>query len=104
MEDLQDVDLGEEKKKEADKEDEDSVDLDVVEGEPVQQAEPAAQKTEEPLIPGDIQGAEIKAYLSKRMEEDKEDSTCCDCTENKKSTHANVSFGTFICSDCANIH
>jgi len=35
--------------------------------------------------------------------EDRYNAWCVDCQRNR-SSHCNVSFGTFLCSDCAAIH
>lgn len=57
----------------------------------------------DPTLRGDVQGAEVGAYLRKRITEEQFDAYCIDC-QNNRSSHFNVTFGTFICSDCANLH
>ena len=57
----------------------------------------------EPGLRGDALGADIRAYLDRRMNENQFDAFCIDC-QNNRSTHCNVTFGTFICADCAQIH
>ena len=52
---------------------------------------------------GDVQGADVGSYLRLRMNEEKFDAFCVDC-QNNRSSHCNVTFGTFVCDDCAKIH
>ena len=52
---------------------------------------------------GDIQGAEVSAYLRKRITEEQFDAYCIDC-QNNRSSHCNITFGTFICGECAEKH
>ena len=55
------------------------------------------------LVKGDVQGAEVGSYLRKRITEEQFDAFCIDC-QNNRSSHVNVSFGTFICEECSKIH
>ena len=45
----------------------------------------------------------MAAYLRKRITEDQFDAYCIDC-QNARSDMANVTFGTFLCHDCAVQH
>lgn len=44
----------------------------------------------------------MKLYLSELLVKDPYNKYCVDCTKNE-STHANISHGTFVCLNCANI-
>ena len=61
------------------------------------------QPAQEPPMNGDIQGAEVTAYLRKRITEEQFDAYCIDC-QNNRSSHCNITFGTFICAECAEKH
>ena len=58
---------------------------------------------QEPPMNGDIQGAEVAAYLRRRITEEQFDAYCIDC-QNNRSSHCNITFGTFICGECAEKH
>ena len=58
---------------------------------------------EEERMNGDIQGTEVANYLRKRINEEQFDAFCIDC-QNNRSSHCNVTFGTFICGECAEKH
>ena len=57
----------------------------------------------DPNLKGDPQGAQTSAYLRRRINEEQFDAFCIDCQDNR-STHCNVTFGTFICAQCAQAH
>jgi hypothetical protein len=46
---------------------------------------------------------EVKDYLKSLLDQDPYNKFCVDC-HHGISTHANISYGTFICGDCANVH
>jgi ADP-ribosylation factor GTPase-activating protein 1 len=45
----------------------------------------------------------VTALLTDLLQRDTYNKFCIDCNRNE-STHANITFGTFICGDCAKIH
>ena len=49
-----------------------------------------------PNLKGDAKGTEIRTYLNQRVNTEQFDAFCIDC-QNNRSTHANVTYGTFIC-------
>lgn len=53
-----------------------------------------------PIIP---QPHEQQAYISNLVQENEFNAFCVDC-QNNRSTHANITFGTFICGECALEH
>lgn len=56
-----------------------------------------------PTMMGDPQTPEISAFLKRQIQDDRYNAFCIDCQRNR-SSHCNISFGTFLCSDCANVH
>ena len=54
-------------------------------------------------IRGDKQLDTTTHMLKKLVHEDQFNAFCIDCQKNR-STHANISFGVFICQDCAKFH
>ena len=57
----------------------------------------------DPSLRGDAQGTNIGTYLRKRINEEQFDAFCIDC-QNNRSSHCNVTFGTFLCGDCVALH
>ena len=57
----------------------------------------------QPVMSGDKQTPETRAFLKRWILEDRYNAFCIDC-QRKRSTHANVYFGTFLCLDCAEVH
>ena len=53
--------------------------------------------------PADPQGPDVTNFLKKQVQEDQFNAFCIDCQRNK-SSHCNVTFGTFICGECAQKH
>jgi hypothetical protein len=49
------------------------------------------------------QAASLKEYLQTLLSTDPFNKFCVDCHHNQ-STHASISYGTFICSSCADVH
>jgi len=49
------------------------------------------------------QSSEQKDFVDKLAHQNEFNAFCVDCQKNR-STHANISFGTFICGDCAIVH
>lgn len=49
------------------------------------------------------QPAALTALLQELLARDTYNKFCVDCNRNE-STHASITYGTFICQDCANIH
>jgi ADP-ribosylation factor GTPase-activating protein 1 len=45
----------------------------------------------------------VTALLTDLLQRDTYNKFCIDCNRNE-STHANITYGTFICGDCAKIH
>ena len=43
---------------------------------------------------------EVTSYLKKIVDSDPYNKFCVDCFKGE-STHANITYGTFICKDCA---
>lgn len=58
---------------------------------------------EGPAITGDKPSDTTTFMLKKLVHEDQFNAFCIDCQKNR-STHANVTFGVFICQDCALFH
>lgn len=54
-------------------------------------------------VKGDKQTEATSDILKKLCQEDQFNAFCIDCQKNR-STHANVTFGVFICQDCATFH
>ena len=54
-------------------------------------------------LPLMTQSAEQKDFLDKLAHQNEFNAFCVDCQKNR-STHANVSFATFICEECAQLH
>jgi len=52
---------------------------------------------------GDPQTAGTASVLKKLVYEDQFNAFCIDCQKNR-STHANITFGVFICQECALFH
>ena len=52
---------------------------------------------------GDPQTQGTSDFLKRMIQDDRFNAFCIDCQRNR-SSHCNVSFGTFICSDCAQQH
>ena len=57
----------------------------------------------QPDLRGDVQGSAIGTYLRKRINEEQFDAFCIDC-QNNRSSHCNVTFGTFLCGECVAVH
>ena len=57
----------------------------------------------QPTMTGDPQTPETSAFLKRMISEDRYNAWCIDCQRNR-SSHCNVTFGTFLCSDCAATH
>ena len=49
------------------------------------------------------QAAEVKNYLTHLLNSDAYNKYCVDCHHNL-STHASITYGTFVCATCAHIH
>ena len=49
------------------------------------------------------QPASVNALLTDLLQRDTYNKFCIDCNRNE-STHANITYGTFICGDCAKVH
>ena len=56
-----------------------------------------------PTMTGDPQTPETSAFLKSQIQDDRYNAFCIDCQRNR-SSHCNISFGTFLCSDCAMMH
>ena len=65
--------------------------------------EPVPEVPFDPNLKGDVQGTEVGAYLRNRIETQQFDAFCIDC-QNNRSSHCVVTFGIFVCADCAYIH
>lgn len=59
--------------------------------------------TDQDDVQGDRQTEDTTNILQKLCKEDQFNAFCIDCQKNR-STHANVTFGVFICQDCATFH
>ena len=69
----------------------------------IEEEVPVSLQEKVALMKGDVQGSEIGNYLRKRITEEQFDAFCIDC-QNNRSSHCNVTFGTFICETCAKEH
>ena len=58
---------------------------------------------QESNLPQTMQSNEQQVYLNHIVQENEFNAFCVDC-QNNRSSHCNVTFGTFICGDCALIH
>ena len=56
--------------------------------------------TSQPNMNGDPQSSATTAFLKKLVQEDNFNAFCIDCQRNR-SSHCNVTYGTFICQECA---
>ena len=59
--------------------------------------------TSQPNMNGDPQSSATTAFLKKLVQEDNFNAFCIDCQRNR-SSHCNVTYGTFICQECAQQH
>lgn len=53
-----------------------------------------------PIMP---QPAEQQAYINDLVVKDQYNAFCVDC-QNNRSSHANITYGTYICSECVIEH
>ena len=56
-----------------------------------------------PRIEKQIQSESTRKYLKKLVIDNQYNAYCVDCQTNL-STHSNITYGTFICGDCARVH
>ena len=57
----------------------------------------------DPSLRGDVQGTNVAGYLRRRINEEQFDAFCVDCQDNR-ATHCVVTFGIFVCQQCAEKH